>query len=155
MNPDQRNKTSPPPASEELYRAIFEQTSDGIFMTDAQGRCLNANRPGCHMLGYTREELLSLAGPVLPLLAALTDDPQQLTELLAGQATISQEAQLHGQEGRLRPVEITGRPPGRWSPVVADARPQRTGPGRSGFGGQPGPAHRHHRIGDGCDHLGR
>jgi PAS domain S-box-containing protein len=48
-------------ASEERYRGLAEQVSDGIFVTDSQGRYLDSNRTGCEMLGYTLEELKSLA----------------------------------------------------------------------------------------------
>ena len=47
-------------ASEQRYRAIFEQSADGIFISDAQGHYTDVNAAGCQMLGYTRQELLSL-----------------------------------------------------------------------------------------------
>ncbi len=47
--------------SEERYRAVVEQTSDGIFLLDTQTLCiLDANTAYCNLLGYTREELLRL-----------------------------------------------------------------------------------------------
>lgn len=35
--------------SEELYRAIFEQAADGIFIADRQGRYLEVNRARLRM----------------------------------------------------------------------------------------------------------
>jgi PAS domain S-box-containing protein len=47
--------------SEERYRAVVEQTSDGIFLVDARTlRILEANAAYCNLLGYTNEELLKL-----------------------------------------------------------------------------------------------
>jgi PAS domain-containing protein len=37
--------------SVERYRRLAEQVSDGIFVTDAQGRYVDANRAGCEMFG--------------------------------------------------------------------------------------------------------
>ncbi len=45
--------------SEERYRVLIEQASDGIFLTDLKGRYLEVNTAACLMSGYSREELLS------------------------------------------------------------------------------------------------
>ena len=47
-------------SSEARFRALVEQATDGIFVADARGAYIDANSAGCAMLGYTREELLSL-----------------------------------------------------------------------------------------------
>src|SRR5215472_9014453 len=46
--------------SEELYRQLAEEVTDGIFVADFEGCYLDANRAGCEMLGYTLEELKTL-----------------------------------------------------------------------------------------------
>jgi len=46
--------------SEERFRLLVEQTVDGIFLTDAQGRFLDANSAGCGMLGYALDELVGM-----------------------------------------------------------------------------------------------
>ena len=46
--------------TEERYAALVDQASDGIFLSDPSGRYIEANRRGCEMLGYSREELLGL-----------------------------------------------------------------------------------------------
>lgn len=48
-------------ASEERYRNLVEQSSDGIFISDAQGRYLDVNSAGCEMFDYTRDEILRLS----------------------------------------------------------------------------------------------
>ena len=50
-------------ASEERFRALVDQASDGILITDPAGRYQEVNQAACTMLGYTREELLKLSIP--------------------------------------------------------------------------------------------
>ncbi len=47
-------------SSEERFRSLVEQASDGIFVSDIQGRINEINSTGCAMLGYTHDELLKL-----------------------------------------------------------------------------------------------
>jgi len=46
--------------TEGFYRALFEQASEGILLDDGHGNYIEANPEACSMLGYTREELLTL-----------------------------------------------------------------------------------------------
>jgi PAS domain S-box-containing protein len=46
-------------ASDEQLREMFERAGDGIFITDADGRLVDANAAACEMGQYTREELLA------------------------------------------------------------------------------------------------
>jgi PAS domain S-box-containing protein len=46
--------------SEEQLRATFDQAPTGIFITDQEGWCTEANRTGCEILGYTQDELLRM-----------------------------------------------------------------------------------------------
>jgi PAS domain-containing protein len=48
-------------ASEDRYRGLAEQIVDGIIITDAQGRPLDANRAACDLYGYTLDELKALS----------------------------------------------------------------------------------------------
>ena len=45
--------------SEERYRMLVEQASDGIFVTDPQGKFVEVNAAVCVLSGYNREELLA------------------------------------------------------------------------------------------------
>jgi two-component system, chemotaxis family, sensor kinase Cph1 len=43
-----------------LFGRLFEESSDSAYLMDPlEGRILDANRAGCEMLEYTREELLA------------------------------------------------------------------------------------------------
>lgn len=46
--------------SEKRFRTLFESASDGVFVTDGDGRFLNVNQCACDSLGYSRSELLSM-----------------------------------------------------------------------------------------------
>ena len=46
--------------SEELFRTSFESATAGVCLVSADGKFFNVNRTLCHMLGYTKDELLQL-----------------------------------------------------------------------------------------------
>ena len=52
-------------ASELRWRALLEQASDGIFVADEAMRLVEVSAAACEMLGYTREELLTMTVPDL------------------------------------------------------------------------------------------
>ena len=54
------SKTREIKRSEENYRMLVEQASDGIFITDSQFHFIDVNTRGCEILGYSREEILKL-----------------------------------------------------------------------------------------------
>ncbi len=82
----------------ELYRAIFEGASDGIFISDAQGRFLEVNQPGCEMLGYSPEDLRQLAWPEVLPAAEVAQELLVLHQTATGQ-TMLRECQLRGRGG--------------------------------------------------------
>ncbi|WP_051906953.1 PAS domain S-box protein [Methylomarinum vadi] len=49
--------------SEQRFRTLVEQATDGIFTSDKEGNYLDVNAAGCEMLGYSREEILQLSIP--------------------------------------------------------------------------------------------
>ena len=71
--------------SEARYRALAEQVTDGIFITDPQGRYIDANGPASAMLGYTRDDLLTLS--ILDMLDPSQREKlwQQLEQLATGE----------------------------------------------------------------------
>ncbi|MFP4536511.1 MAG: PAS domain S-box protein [Spirochaetaceae bacterium] len=46
---------------EEMYRNLAENSIDAVQLLDEQGRFLDVNERGCEMIGYSREELLSMS----------------------------------------------------------------------------------------------
>jgi PAS domain S-box-containing protein len=48
------------PASPDVFRALFDESSDGLFIADASGRYVAVNPRGCELTGYTAGELAGL-----------------------------------------------------------------------------------------------
>lgn len=46
--------------NEDRFQVIFNAVDDGIFVSDAMGRIIDVNMPGCRMLGYSKDELIGL-----------------------------------------------------------------------------------------------
>lgn len=51
--------------NERLYRTLMENSIDGVKLINSEGRILNANQAAADMIGYTREELLTMSIPDL------------------------------------------------------------------------------------------
>jgi|GEM_PF-935127 len=95
--------------SEEKFRTLVEQASDGIFISDQQGKYIEVNDSACRLLGYSREELLQLKGSDI-----LSDDadkqtlPARYEELLSGKSFTS-EKKLRRRDGSEIFVETNGK----------------------------------------------
>jgi len=108
-------------AGEDSYRVLMEQASDGIFITDTEGRYIDVNRAGCELLGYTREEILDLKLPDLVPGEELESQSETIDTLLDGQTTIA-ERNLLRKDGSIVPTEISAKllPDGRLQGIVRD-----------------------------------
>jgi PAS domain S-box-containing protein len=93
--------------SEARYRTLFEQANDAIFLETTDDQILDVNHRACDLLGYTRDQLLSMRVPDLlaPELRAV------------GESVINQELAQFGPQpfesvdlhasGRRIDVEVT------------------------------------------------
>ncbi len=78
--------------SERKFRRIFEYSNDAIFLLQPTGNIIvDANSKACEMLGYTREELLSIG------IAAI--HPNEMPELIAFAESVSDDG--HGWTNEL------------------------------------------------------
>lgn len=113
-------------ASENQYRDLMEQASDGIVIFDLQGNYLAVNEQGYKMLGYSETELLQRnirdAFPPEDLIAT----PIRFEEMLAGK-TILSERRLRRKDGTLFVVEISGKmlKNGRFLAIMRDVSEHR------------------------------
>lgn len=118
---DTREALPLPPDSGARYRLLVEQAPDGIFVTDGEGRCLEVNEAGAHMLGYSREEILSrsLADIVVP--EEIPRLPLEISRV-AGGAVVTSEWCLLRKDGTTFPGEVVGRslPDGRLQGILRD-----------------------------------
>jgi PAS domain S-box-containing protein len=95
--------------NEELYRALVEQSADGILVSDQTGRYVEANPAICRMLGYSRDELRARFTPSL----SADDDPLtpedmdvRLAETAAG-AGLLVERRYRRKDGTSLPAEVS------------------------------------------------
>lgn len=94
--------------SEEKYRLLMKQASDGVFIGDREGNFVEVNPKACEMLGYTREELLRLDLKDVIAAEDLDEIPLRLDELTSGK-TLVIERRLRRGDGTLLPVETSAR----------------------------------------------
>lgn len=92
--------------SEENYRVLMDQASDGIFISDEYGNYVDVNRRGCDMLGFSKEELLSMNIRDVMYLEDLRSRPLDLVQLQDGNTRLT-EKRLVCKDGSLITVEIS------------------------------------------------
>ena len=94
--------------SEEHFRMLVEQASDGIGMVDTNGKWIDINSAGAEMLGLTREEFL---GREVGANVVAEEKPRvahELAELHAGQVG-RYEFTVRRKDGALFPCEISAK----------------------------------------------
>lgn len=94
--------------SEEKYRYLFNESVAAIYVFDTQKHFLDSNQAGLDLLGYSREELLSLSIPDVdadPVVVA----PKH-KELLSGESIIGFEHQLRRKDGTIITVLNNSKP---------------------------------------------
>ncbi|MBX3011575.1 MAG: PAS domain S-box protein [Caldilineaceae bacterium] len=96
------------PSVPDLYRAIFEQATDALFLTDAQGRCYAVNRQGCHLLGYAQADLLQRSFQTL-LPTQTQRAPLFAPQELAQEQHWRVDDHLQHKQGDWLPVTIQGQ----------------------------------------------
>jgi len=98
-------------------RAMYDGMTDGLIISDAETRvCVRANRAMSNLLGYTEEELQSIAPEAVhppELLPQLAAKYQQLTQGLASQATdipfLRKDGSVVSVDVRMTPIIYTGK----------------------------------------------
>jgi len=102
--------------SEERYHSIFDYSNDAIFIIDpAQDQIVDANPKACNMLGYSREELLSV--PVsrihpdeMPVLEAFAETVFERGHGWTNELTCTSKShQILPAEISASPLEVGGR----------------------------------------------
>jgi formate hydrogenlyase transcriptional activator len=108
-------------ASEAHFRILVEQASDGIFIIDTEGRCLDANSAGADMFGYTWEEILGMSLPDVVAPEELGRIPFELARLGSGEV-VRTEANFRRKDGSVFRGEVSGKrlPDGRIQGILRD-----------------------------------
>jgi len=107
--------------SEEHYRILVEQASDGIGIADVQDRWIDVNSAWAGILGYSREEILrqkvghNVVEEEKPRLAAALAS-------LRESGTVRAEWKVRRKDGSAIPVEVIGKrlPDGRLQVIARD-----------------------------------
>ena len=92
----------------ELCQLVFDETADGIFLSDEDGRLLEVNHSGCEMLGYSRAQLLKKSIQDLIPLQEATTKPLGTTSKRVGERVVANRTFVQ-KNGKLLPVEVTSR----------------------------------------------
>lgn len=99
-------------AAEANYRAIFENTVEGLFQASATGEIANANPTTAKILGYENPEDLIAAAPGIldQTLTPLPEREDLLAQVRKGAAVIGKEAKLVQKHGDVIWVSLNMRP---------------------------------------------
>ncbi|HET6994501.1 MAG TPA: PAS domain S-box protein, partial [Chitinophagaceae bacterium] len=85
--------------SEERYRALIEQASDAIMITDNKGNFIDVNTSFCAKFGYSKEELKGLSIASVIDSEQLKNDPVRFDLLMAGQNILRERKMVHKNGG--------------------------------------------------------
>ncbi len=112
--------------TQDNYRNLMEQASDGIFISDADGHYLDVNEQGCLMTGYTKAELLQKEIKDLIAKEDLTRDPVHYSDLATGKP-LRLERNLQRKDGTTIAVESSARQlkDGRIMAIIRDRSEQK------------------------------
>ncbi len=107
--------------SEEKFRTIIEQASDGVFIADENSFFIDVNSAGCRMLGYTLAELQKMKFTELVPPQDMEHMPVTIIGMKNG-ASVTNERRLMCKDGTLIEVEISAKklPDGRYQSFVRD-----------------------------------
>ncbi|OQX25887.1 MAG: hypothetical protein BWK80_13325 [Desulfobacteraceae bacterium IS3] len=94
--------------SEEKYRAIYEEASEGIILHDRGGYILDANPHALKMFGYTPEELRGRHPELLVHPEDVNDSLAGFEEILGGNIT-RKEHRMVRKDGSIFTAEISGK----------------------------------------------
>ncbi|MEP7163419.1 MAG: PAS domain S-box protein [Ferruginibacter sp.] len=108
--------------SETKYRELIEQASDGIFISDQNGKYIDVNSSACRILGYSKEELLNMSSAeILFHEKDAKGLPSRYSDLISGKSSIL-ETSLKRKDGSILTVESNSKmlPDGRFIGIVRD-----------------------------------
>jgi len=107
--------------SEERYRNLVDNASDGIFISDRDGNFQSVNPAGCEMLGYMHGELLKMNIRDIIEPENLKQYPIRLPDLHAGKKVVIQR-KMQRKDLSILNVEISGKmlPNGQLQGIVRD-----------------------------------
>ncbi|MGE5650286.1 MAG: PAS domain S-box protein [Bacillota bacterium] len=114
--------------SEQRFRQLFDNASDGIFIANRDGEYIDVNINACRMLGYGRDELIGkhITDLVPHADADRLAKAKSYLQQNAEHVTVD-EWELRCKDGSYLPTEVSARflPDGRWLALVRDVSERR------------------------------
>ncbi len=95
-------------ASDEQYRTLVEQASDGIFIADNSGKFVMVNTSGCRLSGYTLEELAERTIFDIVDPENLAADPFRFEDMRLPQGARSERRMIR-KDGKYVDIEISAK----------------------------------------------
>ena len=89
--------------AQKLYRTLFEQSADAVFILDLQARHVEVNQRATEMLGYSHEELLQLSAKDIS--AEVAQSTNVFSKLISGEVLQTYERVFRRKDGSLVDVE--------------------------------------------------
>ncbi len=107
--------------SDRVYRALVEQAADGIFIANEHGDFIDVNESGCAMIGYGKEEVLTMGMGDLTPPGEQTGHPLNFDSIVMNKPTMMVR-QIARKDGALIWVEINSKrlADGRLQAIVRD-----------------------------------
>jgi PAS domain S-box-containing protein len=107
--------------SEARYRALTELSSEAIYVANREGQYVLVNHRACELLGYSREELLTMRVNDVIVPRELERLERVREELLTGKTNVA-DWTLIRKDGTEVSVEVSTRilPDGRWKSLARD-----------------------------------
>jgi PAS domain S-box-containing protein len=96
--------------SEANFRRLFDQASDGIVISDIDGRFRDANAAACQMLGYSRDEILGKTTADFVSMEEISHLADEREELLDNsRAAVVKETTFRRRDGAFVPIELSSK----------------------------------------------
>ena len=90
----------------EFYRALVKTSMDGFWMIDTQGRFLDVNEVYCQLMGYSREELLTMAISDVEAMETPEDTARHIQQVIT-QGYDRFETRQRRKDGQLLDIEVS------------------------------------------------
>jgi PAS domain S-box-containing protein len=94
--------------SEEKYRNIIETAPDGVCIIDTKGNILETNDSYCEMIGYSREELLTMSVGDVEMIESSAATKRRLKEFSLSEYGLF-ETRHRRKDGRPLDLEVTAK----------------------------------------------
>jgi PAS domain S-box-containing protein len=89
-----------------MYHALFEQTTDAVFIIDFDGKYLATNHKAAEMLGYSVIELVGMYVKDVVTPDQFSDSQSVIQSLLEGKQLPPYERMFRKKDGTIFPVEV-------------------------------------------------